>query len=128
MAMMGLALSLRQLCRVLSALMLVAAILSPTLDMLECAGEKAHAATAATEQVIADSDADVAADMLDHSQHKHDSGKEGCVHGHCHHGTGVAKLVDLAELRGQAPLMPSPAAYNPLPSIPPLQILHPPRA
>jgi hypothetical protein len=109
---------LRAWSGVLLAGFLACALLIPTIDTFVC---------------IADADQSVAVSAAQSdsgpSQPAHDDGDSSCIHGHCHHWVGVARLTDRVahdSVTTDAGLVRT--AYSPPASAPQVQLLRPPRA
>jgi len=106
--------TLRGWCAVFLAGFLTFAILIPTIDSFVCIDDVGQAETIS----LASKDAP-----------PHDDGDASCIHGHCHHWVGVAKIgerlaFDVSLTDGEPPR----GLYNAPPSAPQIELLRPPRA
>lgn len=122
---MSLLKTLRKLGGPLMAALLVLAVLTPTIDMYACANDKAPA------MVVASVSFAKAADQKSSNipLQQHDDGDSGCIHGHCHHGIGVAKLNEGEVVSEASPSsMVSPWTFDAPASAPSVDLLRPPRA
>ena len=103
---------------VLLAGLLTFAILIPTIDTFVCIADIGQSETISSAQAGNDAPAQ-----------PHDDGDASCIHGHCHHWVGVAKIgerlaFDVTLTDGGIP----PGLYGPPPSAPQIELLRPPRA
>lgn len=116
--------ALQKLGRPLMVVLLALAVLTPTVDVYACANDKAPSAVTASS---------VQAKAMDHKNtnipiERHDDGDSGCIHGHCHHGIGVAKLNEVQNVAQTMALdTVMPWSFDTPSSAPPLDLLRPPR-
>ena len=105
---------LRGWSAVLLAGLLTFAVLIPTIDSFVCIDDIGQ-----SEISLAQAD----------NEARHDDGDASCIHGHCHHWVGVAKIgerlaFDVSMTDGGIPS----GLYGPPPSAPQIELLRPPRA
>lgn len=99
---------------------LVVAVLTPTIDAVACGYDLSTSV----------SQAGTSSPPSPDGEPVHDDEDSACIHGHCHHWPGFTKLADRTSLDGagitslDAPM----GLYRPRPSVPPVQLLRPPRA
>lgn len=129
---MSLVKTLRRVGGPLLAALLTLAVLTPTMDLFVCAGDQQPTAITSIAGSTQAGGMQEASDVQKKSSipvERHDADDDGCVHGHCHHGIGVAKLAD-AELTTDA--MRGDKVLPWLPDAPDLALslglLRPPRA
>jgi len=96
------------------------AILIPTIDTFVCIDDIGQTVSDTTSLAKASKDAPA---------QPQDDGDASCIHGHCHHWVGVAKIgerlaFDVTLTDGGIP----PGLYGPPPSAPQVELLRPPRA
>ena len=96
------------------AAFLTFAVLIPTIDTFIC---------------IADIGQSESVSLASNEVPPHDDGDASCIHGHCHHWVGVAKIgerlaFDVSLTDGEPPR----GLYNAPPSAPQIELLRPPRA
>jgi hypothetical protein len=72
----------------LLAALLVVALFAPTLDTFACAADQAPASVVSIAGAVGN----------DLTPASHDQDDKACIHGHCHHGVGVAKLPERVAL------------------------------
>ncbi len=122
---MALLKTLRKLGAPLLAALLTLAVLTPTIDVYACANDKAPSVTTATVSL-----SKVASQQQKSNApiERHDDGDSGCIHGHCHHGIGMAKLSETQLASVALPLSKvAPWAIDAPPSAPSNGLLRPPR-
>ena len=102
--------------------LLTFALLIPTLDTYMCIADvqQPQSATAQLDQS--------AKSVPAQPKQQHDEGDASCIHGHCHHWVGIAKIgerlaFDVTLTDGKVPS----GLFGPLPSAPQNQLLRPPQ-
>jgi hypothetical protein len=96
--------SLRGWSGPLLAALLTLAVLTPTLDMFVCADDQQSTAITVIASAMPSVEVHAASDLHKKSSmpaERHDADDSGCIHGHCHHGIGAAKLAE-TELAAEA--------------------------
>ena len=111
---------MRECSAVLLAGILTFAILIPTIDTFVCIADIGQTETISLAQ---------AGNQAGNGAPPHEDGDASCIHGHCHHWVGVAKIgerlaFDVSMTDGGIPS----GLYGPPPSAPQIELLRPPRA
>jgi hypothetical protein len=122
---MSLLKTLRKLGGPLFAALLALAVVMPTIDVYACANDKAPTATTVSAAVskVASQQQKSGAPI-----ERHDDGDSGCIHGHCHHGIGMAKLSEVELASVTLPMgKVAPRTVETPPSGPAIDLLRPPR-
>jgi len=111
--------TLRGWSAILLAGFLTFAILIPTIDTFVCIADIGQTVADTASLTQASKDTPI----------QHDDGDASCIHGHCHHWVGVAKIgerlaFEVTLTDGEAPR----GLYDSPPSAPQIELLRPPRA
>jgi hypothetical protein len=113
---------LRRWSGTLLALLLTFAVLTPTVDTFICIADVG-------EKVVATQDQPHSGEAKQLPAQPHDDGDSSCIHGHCHHWVGYARLGERLALAISAHrASPITGTYNRPDSAPSLELLRPPQA